>query len=252
MKQKIWIVNFDDSTNGAGSSPHGSLEAAEAEFREMITAAWDSYCENSEQTMPADPYDAYQWMQDNISIFSDHYEIEEHEIEVPFPDYNTDIEASLCVWEWLLSSERDELYESVADGIGSPGMRMVSVQAGQIVLSVHDLMEARGLEFTYSYDFDFVPAVLEQLDWPTLVENNQYGDRTYRPDPAPMLDHMLKTMPNHFSDRWLYDAKREARKQWNYEDLVSDHEDKIDRTETPAEWVKRIGEKYDLTPAGDW
>ncbi|WP_454287209.1 hypothetical protein [Rhizobium arsenicireducens] len=249
MKIKTYIVTWSDPINNSGISPHGTKAAAEVEFREMVAAAWDR--KDLSDPMPTDAHEAYEILaQDLDNEYS--YEIEEHEIDVPFPDFGPDIEAALCCWEWLLSPDRDQMWESVADGVGFPGMRMVSVHAGQIVLSVHDLMEARGLEFTYAYDFDFVPAVLEQLDWPTLVENNQYGDRTYRPDPAPMLDHMLKTMPDRFSDQWLDDAKREAKKQWAYEDLVSDHEDKIDRTETPAEWVKRIGEKYDLTPAGDW
>lgn len=250
MKQTIWIVSYDESRNGVGSSPHGTLEAAEAEFKTMVTAAWEDWADG--EVMPENAHAAYQWLLDNVGSFSDTYEIEQHEIDVPFPKFDVNIEAALCSWEWLLSKDQDELWASVADGIGSPGMRMVSVHAGQIVLSVYNLMEARGYEFTYAYDFDFVPAVLSQLDWPTLVDNNQYGDGSYRPDPAPMLDRMMKEHPEQFADRWIDDARREAKKQWGYEELVSDHEDSIDRTETPAEWVRRIGTKYDLIPAWSW
>ena len=50
----------------------------------------------------------------------------------------------------------------------------------------------------------------------------------------------------------------EAKKQWAYEDLVKDHGDRVydqgfASGETPAEFIKWLGNKYDLTPAdGPW
>lgn len=244
MKVKIWTLHASLS-DGDRTHTFGSETAAEARYAEYVTEMWSDW---EEGEMPTDPHEAYGQMLETPT-FNDFLNLETHEVDVPFPAFDPNIEAALCVWEWWQHEDRNELWEKVADGVGSPGMRMVAVQAGQIVLTVYDLMTARGLEFTYAYDFDFVPAVCEQLDWNKLVENNQYGDGSYRPDPAPLLDHMMRLNPNQFHDRWIDDAKAEAAKQWKYPALVDDHEDSIDRTETPAAWVKRIGEKHALTPA---
>lgn len=242
MKQKIWIVSYDDF-DGIGSTPFGTEVAANAEFNTMVSAMWERLHPGKPE-----PDNAYDVMTEDLDCdFS--YSVDEYDIDVPYPKFDVNIEAALCSWEWILEKADDPRIDPHFDGLGSPGMRMVSVQAGQIVLTVYDLMEARGLEFTFSYDFDFVPAVLDQLDWEKLTENNQYGDGTYRPDPAPLLEHMLKTMPDRFSDRWMTDATSEAKKQWSFPGMLDEFEDRIDRTETPAEWVKRIGEKYDLMPA---
>jgi hypothetical protein len=242
MKIKIWTVNYDDF-NGIGSSPHGTEAAARAEFDLMVRAMWERLHPDEPQ-----PDDAYKVMTEDLDAdFA--YSIDEQEIEVPFPSYSFEIEAALCVWEWMNLEANVAKFDNLWGDYGTGGMRMSAVQAGLIVNTVYALMEARGLEFTYAYDFDFVPAVLEQLDWPALVDNNQYGKGTLRPDPAPLLDKILADHPDKFHDLWLDTAKREAIKQWGYEDLVRDFEDRIDRTEKPAEWVERIGNKYDLTPA---
>lgn len=58
----------------------------------------------------------------------------------------------------------------------------------------------------------------------------------------------------------LSDFKRlcriEANKQWCYAGLIEDHEDRVrqawEMRESPREFVKWLGEKYDLTPADWW
>ncbi|WP_166296874.1 hypothetical protein [Bradyrhizobium sp. 2S1] len=56
--------------------------------------------------------------------------------------------------------------------------------------------------------------------------------------------------------RFEDDCKGEARKQWAYEGLVNDDggermRQSFELGETPAEFVKWLGEKYDLTPASE-
>lgn len=168
------------------------------------------------------------------------------------PGLSVLLEAALCAWEHILDNHKTALWKEWLEKIGYSAMRHCSMQAGEIALAVFELMESKGFEHHDAYDWEFVPDVLHLLDWDKLVEHNQYGGPAYEPDLETILATMMANRPDSFVDTWIEEARREAKKQWCYEDLVSDHDDKIDRTETPAEWVKRIGEKYDLTPAGEW
>lgn len=51
-------------------------------------------------------------------------------------------------------------------------------------------------------------------------------------------------------------AKAECIRQWQYKDLLDDHAERTEAAyqsgEKPAEFVKALGEKYDLIPASDW
>lgn len=176
-------------------------------------------------------------------------EYEGREIDVPFPKYSCEIEGALCAWEWFL--DNTEKMDEYLDGIGYAGMRMVSVQAGQIADQIYKLMESRGFEYIGAYDWEFVPAVMERIDWPAIIADNQYGRDPYQPDLAAILDDMIEKMTD-FSDRWLEEAKREADKQWGYAALVDDCADVIDRTMKPSDWVKAMGEDLDLTPKQTW
>ncbi|MEH2517418.1 hypothetical protein V1279_002991 [Bradyrhizobium sp. AZCC 1610] len=65
-------------------------------------------------------------------------------------------------------------------------------------------------------------------------------------------------------DEFIRQCKAEAVKQWAYEDLVTDDcpsrnnytgsrmQQAFEIGEKPAEFVKWLGEKYDLTPANEW
>jgi hypothetical protein len=48
----------------------------------------------------------------------------------------------------------------------------------------------------------------------------------------------------------------EANKQWCYAGLVDDHEDRVNQawgmSEDPADFIRWLGEKFDLTPAERW
>ena len=55
---------------------------------------------------------------------------------------------------------------------------------------------------------------------------------------------------------YTYLCRREANKQWCYADLVSDHPERVEQAwglgEQPADFIRWLGEKYDLTPADRW
>lgn len=179
-------------------------------------------------------------------------QFEGREIDVEFPFYGPEIEAALCCWEWMNHDDQYKTYQSLWEDYGSGGMRMTAVQAGQIVLTVYDLMEAQGYEFVGAYDFEFVPFVLAELDWPTLVDDNQYKKGGYRPDPAPILAKFMADHARDIHDVWIDKAKKAGTKLWGYTGLTDDHPELIDRTQDPEAWVKEMGEDLELTPAEVW
>jgi hypothetical protein len=156
-------------------------------------------------------------------------------------DYNA-VMTCMMVWEWI--DQNDTLVEEVRDDIGSYGMRDCAIRAGEIVDAVYALMESKQLYHDHSFDWEFVPAICEHLDWPALAQETQWQGERYEPD----LEALLANVKD-VGDLWIDTAKAAAKKQWAYPELVDDHADSIDRAEPPADWVKRIGEKYDLTPA---
>ena len=93
------------------------------------------------------------------------------------------VEAALCAWEWMLDERQGKLSDQF-EKLGSAAMRHCSQQAGDIALRVHEHMRAQGYEFIGSYDWEFVPAVLERLDWEALCADNQYNSGIYDPDIA--------------------------------------------------------------------
>lgn len=182
------------------------------------------------------------------------------------------VEGALCAWEWVLGNAEKEPMKSYFEGVGSAGMRMASIQAGDICDRAYKHMEAHGYEFVGSYDWEFVPAVLTRIDWNTLINDNQWNGPAYEPDidaifTAIFAADKAQSSPDlrRFAkndtllaplDRWLERARIEARKQWAYAELIDDHIERAQEAhkaeQDPAEFVKWLGEKYDLIPVGGW
>lgn len=176
------------------------------------------------------------------------------------------MEAALCAWEWMCENRDHELLKEYFEGLGSSAMRHCAMQAGDIALLVHSHMGVRGYEFADAYDWEFVPGVLVRLDWAKLTDDNQYSGDPYKPDIHAIFCAMVSadlaanTDPQRRSFQkkddtaiWITKARAEAEKQWGYGDLISDHPEKVtaamERDEDPAEFIKWLGEKYNLTPA---
>lgn len=180
------------------------------------------------------------------------------------------VEAALCAWEWMLDNTKHEIFGNMFEDLGYSAMRMVSVQAGNIAAQVHDHMQAQGYEFTSAYDWEFVPDVLVRLDWNALTEDNQYSGAPYQPDIHAIFVAMVAADKAHQTnprlrdfqklaakpDEWIATARAEAERQWGFGDLVSDHPERVTSAiangENPAEFVKWLGEKFDLTPRSEW
>ncbi|CCF19124.1 protein of unknown function [Pseudorhizobium banfieldiae] len=181
------------------------------------------------------------------------------------------VEGALCVYEWMLDSRAtNKDIDDWFDGVGSPGMRMISIQAGDICDRAWKLMEAMGFDFIGAYDFEFVPSICAKLDWDALCNDNQFDKGRYDPDLKPFIVAMIAAdrsrnsdpMRRNFKkvgpgpDDYIAACRAEAEKQWGYGDLVTDHAERVtqamEQDEDPAEFVKWLGEKYNLTPRSDW
>lgn len=176
------------------------------------------------------------------------------------------VEGALCAWEWMLDNQSHPKLDEWHDALGSQGMRMLAMQAGDICDRVYKHMESLGFEFSDVYDFEFVPAVCSKLHWDALAKDNQYNDGRYDPDVNEILlamiaaDKAANTDPSRRSfhtasltlDQFSFLCRAEAEKQWGYADLVADHADRVRSAwvedQEPAEFIKWLGEKYDLTP----
>lgn len=178
--------------------------------------------------------------------------------------------SALCAWEWMLEHREGPMLGSLFDSNGSGSMRAVSIQAGIICHQAWERMRAMGYNFAESYDWDFVPSVLERLDWNAMFSDNELNGPPYAPDLGAMITTMLAAdriaNPDetrrrfHIEDpvavAWMKKARAECRRQWAYEDLIDDHAERTAAAcaanQDPAEFVAWLGEKYELTPAGGW
>ncbi len=176
------------------------------------------------------------------------------------------VEGALCVFEHIIENREQEPYKDLLEGLGWSAMRMVSIQAGDICDRAFKHMESLGYEFGGAYDWEFVPAVCDRLDWDALCNDNQYNRGHYdpdidnlvnvlitaemarEPDPGKRLFHKEEMTP----DDYIALCRTEADRQWGYADLVSDHPEQItaamEAGQTPTEITYELGKKYDLTP----
>lgn len=172
-----------------------------------------------------------------------------------------EMEAALCSWEHLIEQRESKTYAPLFDQNGTAAMRTGAIYAGAIALGVYDHMEAQGYAFVEAYDFEFIPAVMDRLDWQKLIAHRLYSGVTYAPSPASILDQLLEAMPNAFekspsAEQWMQRAEAEADRLWSYAALISDHREVAERArkdgDTPEDFAKALGEELDLIPAKVW
>lgn len=206
----------------------------------------------------------------------------------PDPTYTAlQVEAALCVWEclneWTLGTEKEVAklekaakkdphshaairleWIEMREQCGSGEMRSQSIVLGQWCLEIYDILTAIDEEFFsyWSYDWEVIPAMLKHAVCKDGKASMYRGDYVYTGgeliDPhsaAPLVAQEFVWL------RFVDDCKGEARKQWGYEDLLTDDcKSRTDYSESrmlqafeegddPAAFVKWLGEKYDLTPA---
>lgn len=170
-----------------------------------------------------------------------------------------EVDAALCVWEYLCDDTVPLSLAPFFDGLelGTPAMRQCAIQAGLIADAVFKHMKSEGYGFQSGFDCTFVPAVLNLLDWPALVEDNQFNGPPYRPDPASLFDAIFKAKQQYFykankQTLWMEAARRECLKQWAFPELLTENrvlaQDAYEAGENPADFVRKLGDKHGLTP----
>ena len=110
------------------------------------------------------------------------------------------LETALCVWEAMLDLRADHDVKfatkpgtrammTVWEELGSVAMRRYAIEVASFALDVYaDLRTEIDLGF-WSYDFEFIPAVVENLDW-SIHGPERHGE------PEIFLDAVLDTLRN--------------------------------------------------------
>lgn len=200
-----------------------------------------------------------------------------------------EMEAALCVWEclneWTLGSDEevealrincDDEHSHTAirlewinmrETCGSGEMRSQSIILGQWCLEIYNILTVIDEDFFdyWSYDWEVIPAMLKYAVCKDGKASMYRGAYVYTGGELIDSHSATQLVAQEFAlMRFVDDCKGEARKQWQYEDLVTDdcktrydYSDSrmlqaFELGEEPDAFVKWLGEKYDLIPYNEW
>lgn len=170
-----------------------------------------------------------------------------------------EMEAGLCVWECLIEwTLHDEISKNHQDwvelrgAVGSVELRHQSIVIGKWCLKVYDICTKHDPEFFagVAYDWEVIPMILGYA-------RNREGEPVIYEHDLPAAEKVaLFVTQEHLFNEFVTSCKHEARTQWSYTELVTDDDgvrmrQAFELGEEPAEFVKWLGEKYDLIPTAD-
>jgi hypothetical protein len=98
-----------------------------------------------------------------------------------------EVEAALCVFEWMMASHTMTPW---FEGTGWAAMRSVAADVGVWCNSLYEHLPKKWVEGR-AWDWDIIPAMLDQLDWNKVVGFCQYGEKT---DPWPATDQVVEKL----------------------------------------------------------
>jgi hypothetical protein len=175
-------------------------------------------------------------------------------------DYtHLEMEAGLCVWEclieWTLGDDAEKHHEEWVDlrqGIGSVELRHQSIVLGKWCLKIYDICTKHDRDFFAgaAYDWEVIPMILgyarDSDGAPVIYEHAL-------PDPnkiAPLVAYEF------LLDDYRVGCRLQSSKQWGYPEFYEDHPERVEQAftsnETPADFIKWLGDKYDLIPRDEW
>jgi hypothetical protein len=194
-----------------------------------------------------------------------------------------DVEAALCIWEclneWTLDSDEEmvKLQEAAKDNphshaairlewiavrgvTGSAEMRSQCMVLAKWALEVYGLLTKDDEDFFswWSYDWEVIPLIMKYAVSKDGKASMYRGDYIYTG--GSLIDaHTAAQFVAQEILWWRFqsDCKSQARKQWAYEELVTDDggdrmRQSFETGEEPRDFVKWLGDKFDLTPKGTW
>lgn len=169
-----------------------------------------------------------------------------------------EMEAALCVWECLIewtlgdAAEHHSDWVELREGIGSVELRHQSMALGKWCLKIYDICTAHYPDFFEgsAYDWEVIPMILayacDSDGYHVIYEHAL-------PDPNKVASLVAY---EHLLDDYKVGCQLESSKQWGYPEFYLDHLDHVERAfasnEKPADFIKWLGEKYDLIPRDEW
>lgn len=163
-----------------------------------------------------------------------------------------EMEAALCVWEWINDVTLDDTPQNIKEwvtlreGVGSVELRHQSIVLGKWCLKIYDLLTKQERDFfdSMAYDWEVIPMMLRNANDPSGVPTIY---KESLPDPNAIAQLVAREV---LFKHYVWDCEREADSQWKYRDLVSDHDDVIERAfeegDDPAKVIKELGEELEL------
>ena len=156
-----------------------------------------------------------------------------------------------CIDLWTLNSSEREDWKNFRDNVGTAELRDLSIDLVSWADRIYDICTEHDPDFFdgVSFDWEVIPLIMDCVE----VTGLQSTDRVTKPSAEQAAFIVAR---NHLWNEYRSDCRREAAKQWCYADLVTDHIEKTEQSfqigMDPAEHVKWLGEKYDLTPVNEW
>ena len=165
-----------------------------------------------------------------------------------------EVEAALCVWEWIndVTSEPRAIKEwvQIHEDLGSAELRHQSIILGQWCLKIYDILDGGTFFEMISYDWEVIPLI---MSYAMTDDHNLPQPAIYEaelPDPFRTAQSVAH---EHLYDEFFAECGRWAAKLWAYSELVQDHEDRMEYAFAsggdPKEFILWLGEKYDLPRA---
>ena len=172
-------------------------------------------------------------------------------------DYET-AETALCIHEWMLENRDTPLLKPLFENCGSVAMRLFSLTLAPIVNQAYaDFQTFTFLDYSGSYDWDFVPAFCSTLPWSTFemaIFNNQTPSlaedviKACLVKARPAMDQFV-TILDPFDD-WKNSVKNLSIATFAINILDETGTSETDlpdwNTWSPSEYVEHFGEKYHL------
>lgn len=190
------------------------------------------------------------------------------------------VEAALCIWEWMLESRQWEMKDAAAIGaapwqpalvqlwenVGTSQMRDLAARVAPAVEALYgelcaEVGEDELRQVYCAYDWEFIPAVCMLLDWSDdMVAASYRNGLIALPDtvkPALLAEYAeLKAKDDAArAEReklaaYTAECRNAAGRIWGYPGFVDDDPETIrrafERGDDPAELVEVLGSEFDL------